>query len=203
MFYVSTDLPDDGLPLLADIAARTMGTLVGADLSVSHLPLLLDAPQRRLVGHLSRANPQAKALRDGDAALVMFVGPDGYVSPSAYPSKAENPRVVPTWNYASLIVRGRIERFDDPAELLAAVKELTERHEAASASPWRVEDAPAEYLGRMLRGIVGLRIRIEQVEARRKLSQNRSEADRLGVVAALERRGDAKDFDLAEAMRAF
>jgi transcriptional regulator len=203
MFYASTDLPDDGLPLLAGCVATRVATLVGVaagEFLVSHLPLMLDEPTRVLTGHLSRANPHARARTGGEAVLVIYAGPDGYVSPSAYPSKAENPRVVPTWNYASLLVRGQLELFDDPGELLEFVTLLTERHEAGSDKPWKIDDAPEEYVRRMLRGIVGLRIRVASIESRDKLSQNRSDADQLGVIESLARPGGSIERELAETM---
>ena len=181
------------------IAAAGLATLVtvGDDgLLVSHVPLLLDAGIGRygaLTGHLARANPQWRASDLGKPALAIFMGPDAYVSPSWYPSKHEHGRAVPTWNYTTVHARGTLEIFDDPQRLLAHVEQLTDRHEGRFAVPWKVGDVPADYLQRQLKGLVGIALKIESLEGKMKLSQNRSTADRRGVVAGLsasDRAGD-------------
>jgi len=163
---------------------------------VSHVPLLLDAGIGRygaLTGHLARANPQWRASDLGKPALAIFMGPDASVSPSWYPSKHEHGRAVPTWNYTTVHARGTLEILDDPQRLLAHVEQLTDRHEGRFAVPWKVGDAPADYLQRHLKGLVGIALKIESLEGKMKLSQNRSTADRRGVVAGLsasDRAGD-------------
>jgi transcriptional regulator len=157
-------------------------------LHASHLPLLYESG--RLIGHLARANPHPARAPDGAEALVIVSGPEAYVSPSWYPSKATDGRQVPTWNYEAVQVRGRLNWFSDPDRLLGLLNRLTSRFEAASPSPWKVSDAPADYIGRLLRGIVGVEVVIEEVTAKRKLSQNRSDADRAGVIAGLEAAGE-------------
>ena len=165
---------------------------------VTPLPLVLDGDQ--LIGHLARANPHAKALAGTARALAVFLGPEAYVSPGLYASKAEHGRVVPTWNYEAVTVEGALESFDDPALLLDAVSRLTARHEAGRAEPWAVSDAPAEFTAAQLRGIIGLRLSLDRVTGKRKLSQNRSEADRAGVERGLAVSPDARDRALAAAM---
>jgi transcriptional regulator len=151
------------------------------------LPLLLaaeDGPYGTLYGHLARANPQWKLPPLGDA-MALFMGPDAYVSPSWYPSKQEHHRVVPTWNYVAVHAYGPAEFFEDADRLLDLVTRLTDLHERPRAQPWAVADAPVEFVRAQLKGIVGLRMPITRIEGKRKMSQNRSEADRRGVAAGL------------------
>lgn len=151
---------------------------------VSHLPLWLDpdeGPYGTLYGHLARSNPQAAALVEQGQVLAVFQGPQAYVSPSFYPGKAEHGRVVPTWNYQAVHARGSVEVFDEPERLLPLLERLTNQHEAGRAQPWRVQDAPADYLQGMLRAIRGLRLPIDHLQGIAKLSQNRNAADREGV----------------------
>jgi transcriptional regulator len=155
---------------------------------VSQLPMLLDpkaGPSGTLTGHLARGNPQWKDSDFSKPAIAMFIGPDAYVSPSWYPSKAEHGKTVPTWNYSLIYVRGMIETFDDAEELRAHVTALTERFERDAPAPWKVSDAPEDYLQRQFKGIVGLRLTIDTIEGKAKLSQNRTKADQDGVIAAL------------------
>ena len=174
--------------LAALMRAHPLATVVvqGEDGLVANLlPLLLDETRQVLRGHVARANPLWRLAGEGLAALVLFHGPQGYVSPSHYPSKAEHGRVVPTWNYAVVEVHGRLRAIDDRAWLGDLVERLTAQHEAASAVPWRPGDAPADYLDRMLAAIVGVELAIERVAGKFKLSQNRDAADRAGVIAGL------------------
>ena len=172
---------------------------------VSHLPVFLDtgiAPLGQLRCHVARANPQ---WRDSDLtkpALAVFMGPDAYVSPSWYPSKSEHGKAVPTWNYVAICARGRLEIITDRDALLAHVGELSNRHEAAFPEPWRVDDAPADYIEKQLRAIVGFRFTIEALEGKLKLSQNRAEADRASVAAALSASADQSARDVGAMMAA-
>jgi transcriptional regulator len=168
-------------------------------LFASHLPLLHDKARGVLAGHLARANPH-RDLEVGGEALVIFQGPSAYVSPNWYPSKAEGGRVVPTWNYEAVHVYGEIVWRDDPAWLRANVSGLSDRFEADQPHPWALSDAPDAYIDRMLDGIVGLEIRIGRIEAKRKLSQNRSDADRRGVIAGLSTSPRANERDVAALM---
>lgn len=180
----------------------TLVTFDESGLQASHLPLLLKPDQGAngtLFGHLAKANPQCKALASGEA-LVIFSGPDAYVSPSFYPSKAEHGNVVPTWNYLAVHAYGRAQTFTDPERLLQIVDELTQKHEATRAQPWAVSDAPADYIAKMLNGIVGLTIPIERLEGTRKLSQNRSTEDIAGVSEGLAASQDQTDQQIARLM---
>ena len=191
----------------AQIRHSGLATLitVGADGPiVSHLPMLLDSqpgPFGKLTGHLARANPQWKESDFSKPAIAMFMGPDAYVSPSWYPSKAEHGKAVPTWNYSMIYVRGRIETFEEAEELRAHVTALTERFEQSAPNPWQVSDAPEDYLQRQFKGIVGLRLTIDTIEGKAKLSQNRSKADQDAVVAALSGSGRANDLAVSGMMK--
>jgi transcriptional regulator len=197
---------DDLAQLHAHIRATGFATLItiGPDGPlVSHMPLLLDAdaaPHGALVGHLARANQQLSASDFTKPAVAIFMGPDAYVSPSWYPSKHEHGRVVPTWNYRVVHVRGLIDLFEDANALRAHVSALSDRHEGRFALPWQVSDAPEDFIQRQLKGIVGVRLQIAAIEGKAKLSQNRSEADRLGVVAGLTASQRSSDHEVADLM---
>ncbi len=186
--------------LIRDLALAQVVTHDGPGLVASTVPLVLDEPSDGpwvLRGHLARANPQARA---GDAprpCVALFLGPQAYVSPSAYASKAETGKVVPTWNYVEVHVHGTFRLTGDAPTTLAVVTDLTEVHEADRAVPWHVTDAPDGYVDGLLRGIVAFEIVVSRVEAKAKLSQNKSEADRRGVIADLAGRpGTAAISDL-------
>ena len=173
-------------------------------LQASHLPLLFkpdEGPNGTLYGHFARANPQWKDLQDGAEALVIFAGADAYVSPGFYPSKAEHGKVVPTWNYVAVHAYGTAEVFTDAERLLNLVSALTDCHEAGRAQPWKVADAPADYIDGMLKAIVGFALPIQRLEGKRKLSQNRSAADIAGVREGLAASPDVHDQALAHLMR--
>lgn len=155
----------------------------------------------RLVGHLARNNAQWRAgAGDGTPAMVIVRGPDAYVSPSWYPSKREHGRTVPTWNYVTAHVHGRLIAHDDPEWTEWAVRLLTERREGARPDPWSVDDAPRAFTDGMLRAIVGIEVRIDRIEGKWKLGQNRSEADRAGTAAGLRGEGGASGAAVAEEM---
>jgi len=138
-----------------------------------------------VIAHMARANGQWRTVAPGARALLVCGGPQAYISPSWYAAKAEHGKVAPTWNYSSVHLTGTVTVIDDVAWLREAVTALTERHETRQPAPWSVSDAPASNIDGMLRAIVGLELRVERVEAKAKLSQNRSEADQRQVVAAL------------------
>lgn len=175
-------------------------TLLGADdLLTHHIPFQLDAargPYGTLVGHVARANSVWRSPLSEVRSVVSFQGPQAYVTPSWYPSKLEHGKVVPTWNYVVVHVRGVPTFTEDRDWLLAHVSSLTHEHEAAESVPWAVSDAPAAYIDSMLGAIVGVEIPIERLVGKWKTSQNRSNADKAGVVAGLRARRD----DEADAM---
>jgi transcriptional regulator len=143
-------------------------------------------PLGTLVGHVARANPVWQQRAGAPEALVVFQGPDGYISPNGYASKAEHGKVVPTWNYAVVQARGPLVVLDDAAATHALVSQLTRRHEATQQRPWAVSDAPDDYIAAMLRAIVCIEIPLTALVGKYKLSQNRSGADRAGLVTALQ-----------------
>ena len=148
------------------------------------IPLMLDDGARTLQGHVARANPLWRHA-DGTRVLAVFSGPEAYVSPNWYASKREHGKVVPTWNYTMVQARGTLRAVHDAPWLRALVGRLTERHEAPQARPWSVDDAPDDYVQQMLRAIVGIEITLESLRGKWKVSQNRSAADRAGVVEGL------------------
>lgn len=153
-------------------------------LTADHVPLEFDAATQTLHGHVARANPLWRQAA-GQPVLAVFRGPEAYVSPSWYPSKAEHHKVVPTWNYAVVHAHGPLQVVDDAPWLHALVSRLTAHHETPQPQPWAVTDAPEDFVQQMLRAIVGIRIPVERLVGKWKVSQNRSAADRDGVAAAL------------------
>ncbi|QKL04556.1 FMN-binding negative transcriptional regulator [Pseudomonas sp. NY5710] len=173
-------------------------------LLATHLPVLLDPAEGEfgtVYAHLARANRQWQDLAQGAEALLVFPGADAYVSPGYYPSKAENPKVVPTWNYLAVHAYGVADVIHDAEPLLAIVSRLTDRHEHGRSEPWQVSDAPADYIDGMLRAIVGIRLPIQRLQGARKLSQNRAEQDIAGVRESLSASPDHLDNQLAAHMR--
>ena len=170
----------------------------------THLPLHFianEGPQGVLYGHLAKANPHWRSLADAPQARAIFMGPEAYVSPSLYASKREHGKVVPTWNYVAVHAIGQVEIFEDPARLHALVDQLTNHHEASRKTPWAVADAPESFIASQLKGIVGLRLEIQSLIGKRKLSQNRPEADQHGVIEGLGSSDDARDRDVAALMQ--
>jgi transcriptional regulator len=151
---------------------------------------------------MARANGHWRAIEPGAPALAVVTGPEAYISPGWYASKAEHGRVVPTWNYSAVQFTGRVDVHTDPAWLLDAVTRLTDAHERSRSAPWSVDDAPAQYVEKQLRAIVGIEFAIERVEAKAKLSQNRDDADFAGVVAGLRREGAGREHAVADSMAA-
>ena len=192
----------DPTELETALRALRFGSLVTHDaqgLFATPMPFLYDAERRVLTGHMARPNPHWERAGETEA-LALFQGPEAYISPNRYPSKAKHGRVVPTWNYEVVQVGGRTSWRHDPDWLIAHVSALSDRHEAALPKPWAVTDAPAEYIRALAAGIVGLELAIERVEIKRKLSQNRPEADRLGVIEGLSASPRPSDRRMAAVM---
>ncbi len=193
--------------LQTQIAESGLTTLisVGADGPiVSNLPIVFDpAPGQygMIAGHIARANPQWRESDLSKPALALFMGADAYVSPGWYETKREHGKVVPTWNYSMIVARGRLEIFEDFETLRAQVETLTRRFEAGFELPWEVTDAPEDFIARQIKGIVGVRLHIESIEGKAKLSQNRAAADQEGVVAGLSISQRASDREIAEKMK--
>lgn len=172
-------------PLATLIANAAQG------LTANHVPLRSSLTDRggSLRGHIARANALWRELPTGTEVLAIFMGADSYISPRAYPSKQAHGKVVPTWNYATVHVRGRIRFIEEAAWLRGFVEELTNAHEAHADVPWKVSDAPADYIEAMLRAIVGFEIEVTDITGKFKGSQNRALADRHGVQALLRAQG--------------
>ncbi|TWB20700.1 PaiB family negative transcriptional regulator [Nitrospirillum amazonense] len=205
--YRPTHFKEDRLPVLHQaMAAIGLANLVTVGVDgipqASPLPLLLRAdegPYGTLYGHVARANPQWRETPAGSPALAIFMGPDAYITPSWYATKAETGKVVPTWNYATIHARGPITFFEDTGALLDLVTSLTDRHEGGRAAPWAVADAPADFIQAQLRGIVGFRLMLTSVAGKWKMSQNRPAADRDGTANGLARDGAASVAALVQA----
>ncbi len=178
---------------VAAAGAADLVTFDGVKPVASLIPVLWDREpdgpgargHGRLLGHLALANPQWRSVAPGSSALAIVHGPQAYVSPAWYPSRARHGRVVPTWNYVTVHFTGVLTVHRDPGWLRDVVTRLTERHEGSRPHPWAVSDAPPGYIEGQLRGIVGVELAIETVEAKHKLSQNRGADDRAAVLAAL------------------
>jgi transcriptional regulator len=189
--------PNDPLILHKAIRQYGFGTLVtlGPDgLEASHVPMLLEAQKGAhgaLVGHIARANLQWQRATEGREALAMFLGPHAYITPSWYATKQQHGKVVPTWNYVAVHASGPITFFDDADALKSVVTRLTETYEAGRAESWSIDDAPADFIASMLKGIVGFTLEITKLEGKWKLSQNRSDEDIAGVRLGLQGDGRA------------
>jgi len=183
--------------LMREYPFATVITQGEGGIVANHLPLELSG-EAQLHGHVARGNELSRM--DGAEVLVIFRGPEGYVSPNWYPSKRETHREVPTWNYAVVHVHGRLRVTDDAEWLRGLLERLTDRHEAGQPEPWQVSDAPEDHVQKMLRAIVGLEIVIDRIEGKFKLSQNHPAANRAGVIAGLHQRAGRGDADLADLM---
>lgn len=186
--------------IMRDFPLGTIVTHTGRGLDANHIPFELDAQRGAcgtLQGHIARANPLWTEVPDGADVLVIFRGNEGYISPNWYPSKHETHRHVPTWNYEVVHAHGRLRIIDDERLVRGLLARLTRRHEAAEPQPWKMGDAPADYLDQMLKMIVGIEVEITRLEGKRKLGQNRDARDLEGAVRALRDRGQT---ELASAM---
>lgn len=187
------------------VRENALGMLVthsAAGLEAEHLPFLLDVEadgSTRLLAHVARANPVWQAVAEGAPVLVVFRGVQGYISPSWYPGKQETHRRVPTWNYEVVHAHGSLHVHDGEENFLRGLlARLTRQHEAGLPKPWKMGDAPPDFLAEMLQHIVGIEVRVQRLEGKRKLSQHHASADREGAIRWLEAQGNA---GLAQAMR--
>jgi transcriptional regulator len=169
-----------------------------------HLPLHFTAdggPHGALQGHVARANPVWQRAADSEV-LVIFHGPQAYVTPSWYATKREHGKAVPTWNYVVVHARGRLRAVDDPQWLRSQLETLVHTHEAGFAEPWQIADAPLDYIDKMLAAIVGIEITITELKGKWKTSQNQPPANRAGVVAGLRQQGTTDAAQMAELVAA-
>ncbi|MBF8448178.1 FMN-binding negative transcriptional regulator [Aeromonas dhakensis] len=185
------------------IRAYPLGALIThgeGGLDANHLPFELDAGagvHGVLRAHVARNNPLWQEVKDGDEVLVIFKAADGYISPSWYPGKQEHHKLVPTWNYSVVHAHGSIQIRDDARFVRRLLANLTRHHEAGETTPWKMADAPRDYLEAMMQAVVGIEIEITRLVGKFKLGQNKEAADRLGAANALQERGQSA---LAEAM---
>jgi transcriptional regulator len=196
----------DPVRLREFMQAHPLATLVFADasgLSADHIPLMLtgsDASGWKLAGHVARANPLWEKAAAGIDCLAIFHGPQHYISPNWYATKKENGKVVPTWNYEVVHVQGRLRTVDNVEWLREFLQRLTETHEADQLKPWQVDDAPEEYLQRMLQGVVGIEVEIMEIIGKAKLSQNQPEINRSSLIGGLQEMGGEASIEMAEAI---
>ena len=191
------------------ITEQPFGALVvngPAGLDANHLPFLLDAtpgPHGRLLAHVARANALWQDARDGDEVLVIFRAASAYISPNWYPTKAETHRTVPTWNYQVVHAHGTIWIRDDETFLRGVVARLTRDHELRSGQepPWKMTDAPGDYIEQQLKAIVGIEIRLTRLVGKWKLGQNRETRDRVAAADAVARHGDTLTADAMRRVR--
>jgi transcriptional regulator len=194
--------------LEAIIAAHPLATLVtlGSNgLEATHLPLLYypaEGSLGALRGHVARANPQWQQFSTEAEALAIFSGPQHYVSPAWYPSRREHAKVVPTWNYVVVHARGKLALHPEAEWLLENVSALTEAQEWGIPNPWRVAEAPPDFIGNSLRAIVGIELKLTSLEGKWKVSQNRTMPEREGVIAGLEGLGTCEGRRMADLVRA-
>ena len=185
---------------VAEIGAAQLVTVGSDGYPMSTLlPIIWTGDQ--VIAHLARANPQWRSVEPDSPAIYVCQGAQAYVSPSWYAAKAEHGRVVPTWNYSAVELRGTVNVFSDADRLHQAVSLLTHQHESGRDEPWAPTDAPAEYISAQLRGIVGIEMRVEAATGKAKLSQNRSQADIDGVIAGLRTEPNSAARTLAEEMQ--
>lgn len=189
------------------INAHPLATLVTTSaqgLEANHIPLLIDpepAPFGTLRGHVARSNPVWRTLDAATEVLAIFQGPQGYITPSWYPTKAQTGKVVPTWNYAVVHAHGTLKIHEGAEWLRTLVTRLTDSQESRRDKPWRVTDAPADYVNAMLKAVVGIEIPLRRLQGKWKMSQNRLPQDRGGVIAGLEERGDPASRTMLDALR--
>jgi len=179
----------------------TLVSLEGSGLSANHIPLVLHpklSKKATLRGHIAKANPLWKNYDATIDVLAIFQGAQHYITPSWYPSKKEHGKVVPTWNYVIVHASGPLKIIEDDTWLREHLNELTSRHEGERPVPWNVADAPADYVERQLKGIVGLEIPISHLEGKWKVSQNRSDQDRLGISRGLTSEGGNDSEDMSK-----
>lgn len=191
--YAPSHFHETRLDVLHSLIERyplgTLITVIDGEITANHVPFLIegsDSGPGILKCHVAKANPVWRELSNHKELLVAFQGCNAYVSPSWYPSKYEHGKAVPTWNYTVAHARGIAQTTTDREWLLQHVRQLSDTHEAKQVMPWQVSDAPTDYIDKMLGAIVGIEISLSSLEGKWKVSQNRSESDRVGVVAGLE-----------------
>jgi transcriptional regulator len=202
--HFQEERPDVLARAIREIQFALLVTAVDGAYQASHLPMVLKQADGtlRLEGHVARANEHWKVLAGKPIALAVFQGPQTYISPSWYETKRQHGKVVPTWNYVVVHAHGFLEAIEDRDWLLPHLEDLVAANESRREQPWAISDAPADFINRMTRAIVGLRLTVERLEGKWKMIQNRSEPDRIGTMAGLSASADPNDQAVAEIMRA-
>lgn len=202
--YIPKHFDQPDIPVLHDlIRSRPLSTVVtlsSGGLDANHIPLHLSAepsPLGTLRGHVARANPIWSDLAQDVEALAIFHGPDAYITPSWYPTKAETGKAVPTWNYAVAHAYGRLRVIDDPSWLRTHLEALTAQHEAAFEKPWQLSDAPLDYAEKLMGAVVGIEIVITRLQGKWKASQNQPPQNRTGAIRGLEESGSPEALAMA------
>lgn len=202
--YIPTKFQqEDTNDLKSMMAKYPFATLIShsdSGIEVEHIPLFLDEANEKhvLQGHIAKTNPLWKNVKDKSEILIIFNGPNCYISPNYYPSKQENGKAVPTWNYTAVHVKGVVSYIHDDKWKLAMLNNLTDLHEAKQAVPWSIKDAPQEYIFKMLSAIVGLEIDILSITGKWKVSQNQSQENKRGLLLGLSQETDSNAHKIAE-----
>ena len=186
------------------VSFGTIITVTTSGIMASHVPMLIDRSRGdlgTLFGHVARGNSQWRESSPEGHGLAVFLGPDAYISPSWYKTKEETSKVVPTWNYVAIHVRGPVTFFEEAERLRGIVTKLTEHHEAYSKKPWKITDAPPDYVSGELKQIVGFEMPIVKIEGKWKMSQNRSDADQNSVMTHLLERDRLRDEEVSYEMK--
>ena len=188
---------------MQDIQLASLVSYFEQDYHVTHLPMVARSGDDGLVleSHVARANPHWKALREPHHSIAIFQGPQAYVSPSWYASKREHQKVVPTWNYIAVHASGSLEAIEDGDWIMRHLNDLTDANEKRREHPWKMDDAPSDYIEGMVRAIVGLRLRVSHVVGSWKMIQHRPQSDRQGVIDGLRDTGAPADLVVADIMR--
>ena len=185
--------PEKLKALIRDYPLATLITHSDSGLEANQIPFILNQANNKQVlqGHLAKANPLWKTINNYSEVLVVFHGPDCYISPNYYPSKQQDGKAVPTWNYVSVQVKGVMSYIEDKDWNRQMINKLTDQHEAGQPSPWTVDDAPSAFTDKMLKAIVGIEIEVLSMMGKWKVSQNQSRQNQQGVIAALSQRCDS------------
>lgn len=207
--YVPKAFQEDRIDVLhAMMKEIGAAAVIGHDtngLAATHLPIEL-CPEPKPFGtvriHIARANPHAQAIKAGQELLLIFQGPQGYITPSWYPSKHLTGKAVPTWNYVAIHAYGTVRAFEDATKLRAHLAALTDCFEESYHLPWKVDDAPQAFIDGMCRAIIGFEITLSRIEGKWKMSQNKSSHDRIGVVNGLRAQSDGNGQAMADLIEA-
>jgi transcriptional regulator len=208
MYIPKRFLQDDINKLKGMMANHSFATFISKNesgIEANHMPLILNESGQRdvLQGHIAKANPLWKSLKDKSEVLIIFNGPNCYISPNYYPTKKVNGKVVPTWNYVSVHVKGIVSFIHDEQWVLTMLNNLTDHYEANQSVPWSVNDAPQAYIDKMLSAIVGLEIEIVSITGKWKVSQDKTEVNQEGIIKGLSHEADSNAQNIATLVKEY